>query len=78
MYGEETFTISSSERKWINRIKKYSEQYPNDVKITHINEDGSIIAEVNKKWFKFRHQEKYQISKENWQVKDSKLYTNKK
>lgn len=52
MYGDETFTMSSSERKWINRIKKYSEQYPNDVKITHINEDGSIIAEMNKKWFK--------------------------
>lgn len=32
MYGDETFTMSSSESKWINRIKKYSEQYPNDVK----------------------------------------------
>ena len=52
MYGDETFTMSSSESKWINRIKKYSEQYPNDVKITHINEDGSIMAEINKKWFK--------------------------
>ena len=36
--------MSSSESKWINRIKKYSEQYPNDVKITYINEDGSIMA----------------------------------
>lgn len=52
MYGDETFTMSSSESKWINRIKKYSEQYPNDVKITYINEDGSIMAEINKKWFK--------------------------
>ena len=32
--------------------QKYSEQYPNDVKITYINEDGSIMAEINKKWFK--------------------------
>lgn len=50
--NDETFTMSSFERKWINRIKKYSEQYPNDVKITYINEDGSIMAEINKKWFK--------------------------
>lgn len=52
MYEDETFTMSSSESKWINKIKKYSEKYPNDVKITYINEDGSIMAEINKKWFK--------------------------
>lgn len=53
--GEKTFTFYSSETMWVNRIKKYAEQYPDDVKIIrlHCDDDGvrSVIAELPKKWF---------------------------
>lgn len=53
--GEQTFTFYSSESKWVNKIKKYAEQYPDEVKIIrlHCDNDGvwSVIAEIPKKWF---------------------------
>ena len=42
----------SAEKKWINRIKKLSKEYPDQVKITYVNKDGSIKAELPKDWFR--------------------------
>lgn len=36
----------------INAVKKMAEEYPNDVKIDHINSDGSINATFPASWFK--------------------------
>lgn len=56
--GEQTFTFYSSESKWVNKIKKYAEQYPDEVKIIrlHRDDDGawSVIAELPKKWFNIK------------------------
>jgi hypothetical protein len=40
----------SSERKWINRFKKDAEKYPDEVLITHINDDGSICIRYPYDW----------------------------
>ena len=47
-------TFCSSERKWINKIYKLKEKYPNDVHIEVSEEenDGMIIAQVPKTWMK--------------------------
>ena len=47
-------TFCSSERKWINKIYKLKEKYPNDVHIEVSEEenDGMIIARVPKTWMK--------------------------
>lgn len=44
----------TSERKWVNKILKLKESNPNDVNITTYpeNNDGYIVAQVPKKWFK--------------------------
>lgn len=59
MADEKTFTFYSSEFKWISKIKKLSEQYPEEVIIKDIYfEDGrecSITAELPKKYFKVSH-----------------------
>lgn len=44
----------TSERKWVNKILKLKESNPNDVNITTYpeNNDGYIVAQVPKNWFK--------------------------
>lgn len=44
--------FSSNEKKWVNKIKKLKEKYPESIKIEHENKDGSILARVPTKWFK--------------------------
>ena len=52
--GESIATMSTAESKWINRIKKLAEQYPDDVKIVAVNKDGSLLAHVPVKWFNLK------------------------
>lgn len=46
--------FSSAERKWINKILKLKESNPNDVNITADpeNNDGYIVAQIPKSWFR--------------------------
>lgn len=52
--GDGTMTFSSSEKKWINRITKLHEKYPDDVQITYAPEDngGVIYAQLPANWLK--------------------------
>ena len=47
-------TFCSSETKWINKILKLAEQYPNEVEIQVLPEDnqGMILAHIPKSWMK--------------------------
>ena len=47
-------TFCSSERKWINKILKLHEQYPDQVEIQVLpeNNQGMILAHIPKNWFK--------------------------
>jgi len=65
-WSENTYgTISSSERKWINKIHKLKEKYPDEVEIRHINYDGSIVARIPHSWFKISPHRKKKISDED-------------
>lgn len=59
MADEKSFTIYSSETKWIAKIKRLAEQYPQEVIITDVYfEDGverSITAEIPKRYLKISH-----------------------
>jgi hypothetical protein len=57
-------TISTSETVWINKIKRLSELYPDDVKIQHINKDGSLYAHVPLGWFKLSPPKKVSMTDE--------------
>lgn len=47
-------TFFSSERKWINKLLKLKEEYPDEVDIREYPEDnhGVILAHIPKKWMK--------------------------
>lgn len=50
--GQRTATITFSNLKHINRIKRLYEDRPDEFKYFHQNEDGSIIAKVPLRWIK--------------------------
>ena len=47
VYGDDFYYISSGILKDINEIKKAKEQHPTLVNIKHVNEDGSIVAQIS-------------------------------
>ena len=51
--GDNMATITFSQKKWINKIKKYMEEYPDDIEIVAENDDGSIMGKVPVSWIKF-------------------------
>ena len=49
---ERSATVTFTDRKMINRIKKIYEERKNEFKYFVENEDGSICAKLPKKWIK--------------------------
>lgn len=60
--------FSSSDYRWIKRIKKLTEEYPNEVKLIAENEDGSITIHCPKSWFKVRPPVKRNYTEEQRQA----------
>lgn len=58
--------FSSSERKWINKILKLRESYPDDVKIEYLPEDnhGMLLAHIPKSWLKINPPHKRNMTDE--------------
>ena len=50
--NQHQITVSFCMSKWINKVKKLHEEYPNDVKILAENPDGSICAKLPVKFLK--------------------------
>ena len=53
-YTDKMLFISSDHQKWINRIKRLAEQYPDDVTIKNRPEenDGCICATMPAEWLR--------------------------
>lgn len=52
--GEDTVTVSLTNRRYITKIKNLEKRYPDEVEI-HINEDGSIISHLPLSYIKISH-----------------------
>lgn len=59
-------TFCSSETKWINKILKLHEQYPDQVEIQVLpeNNQGMILAHIPKGWFKLTPPRKREMTEE--------------
>ena len=44
--GQDRATVSFSQKKYVNRIKRMAEKYPSRVEIIAENDDGSICATI--------------------------------
>ena len=47
-----TFSIYSSDPKWIKKLHTFVKEYPGKVKISFENNDGSLCCELPIRWFK--------------------------
>lgn len=50
--NQHQITVSFCMSKWINKVKKLKEEYPDDIKIIAENPDGSICAKLPIKFLK--------------------------
>ena len=73
-------TFCSSERKWINKIHKLKEQYPEQVQIVASEEDndGTILAHVPKTWMKVSPPKKMNLTEEQKAARAERMRSLKK
>ena len=61
--GQERATAYFTQRRFINRIKKFKEEHPDDVEI-YENSDGSVLVHFPVKWIHITPSRKIQITEE--------------
>lgn len=71
--GEKTATFSTSERKWIRLIEKLKEEYPDEVDIRHVNQDGSIYVHLPADWMKIKPKKKSNLTPEQIAASTARL-----
>lgn len=73
-------SFDSNETKWINKILKLKEQYPDDVKIIHMpdDNDGSLCAHIPKSWLKVSPPKKMNLTEEQKALRAERMRSLKK
>ena len=68
-------TFCSSETKWINKILKLAEEYPDQVEIQVLpeNNQGMILAHIPKGWFKLNPPRKREMTEEQREAAAKRL-----
>ena len=62
--GQTKATVSFCSPKYINRLNKLKEKYPEEVEILAVNEDGSVYAHVPTKWIKINPPKQMEYTEE--------------
>ena len=44
--GQERVTVTLSQGRYISKVKRLAEKFPEEVEIVKINEDGTILAHI--------------------------------
>jgi len=67
--------FSSDERKWITRIKKLIEEYPDDIRIIALpeNNDGCIYVELPASWLRVQPKRKVDMTEEQKDILRERL-----
>ena len=62
--GDKVAVVTFSQKKWVNKLKKYAEEYPDEVQVVVENGDGSLVGKVPASWFKFSPPRKRELTDE--------------
>ena len=71
--GEEIASFCSSEKKWINLIYRLKDKYPDEVRISYVNSDGSVVAEIPASWMKIKPKKRVEMSSEQIAASKARL-----
>ena len=66
--NDKTVTVTLSQRKYITKIRRLAEKFPDEVEIMHTNKDGSILAKLSIRAIKINLTEKREITEEQREV----------
>lgn len=64
LLGQDTATVTFSQKRYINRIQLFAKEKPEECQILAKNEDGSIVAHVPVSWIKIRPPRKIKLTEE--------------
>ena len=73
--GKDTFTVSTDERTWKNRLAKLAEQNPAEVECVAVNRDGSVMYHVPASWVRLRPPVKRNLTEEQRAALSERLKT---
>lgn len=62
--NEPVATVTFSQGKYITKIRKLAEKFPEECQITHENKDGSIVAHIPTKWIKINNPQRVMTEEE--------------
>lgn len=62
--NEPIATVTFSQGKYISKIRKLAERFPDECQITHENQDGSIVAHIPTKWIKINNPQRVMTEEE--------------
>lgn len=48
--NQDTATVTFCQPRFVNKVKALAKHYPEEVKITAENEDGSLVAHIPTRW----------------------------
>lgn len=71
--GKDTWTVSTDERTWKNRLAKLAEQNPAEVECVAVNKDGSVMYHVPASWLRLRPPVKRNMTEEQKQAARDRL-----
>lgn len=50
--GQDIITVTLSQKRFINKLNKLAKEYPDEVKIDKVNEDGTVLAHIPLKYLR--------------------------
>lgn len=68
LLNESQVTVTLSQRKYITKVKRLAEKYPDEVKIVYTNKDGSIVAHLPLSAIKINIVPKRELTEEQLEI----------
>ena len=66
--NDKTVTVTLSQRKYITKVRKLAEKFPDEVEFLYENKDGSIVAHLPLRAIKINLTEKRELTDEQLEV----------
>ena len=74
--GQDIVTVTLSQKRFINKILKLSKEFPEEVRIDRINDDGTILAHIPLKYVRISRPR--ELSEEEKELARQRLNSYKK
>lgn len=71
--GADNVTVYLTQRRHINKVRRLAQQFPDEVQVTDVNQDGSIVAHVPLRYIHITRPAQRQMSEEQRKASAERL-----